>query len=147
MGNFRVGDKVICINDDWGGKNLIYPAVSDIYEITFPKQGRVYTVYSTKSIKNSPVISISELNFDIREVSRIHGRNFKGPWFMSYRFIKWDVIESDEKYSKVNEIKISVTKNLIFKKNETVFTKFNFIYLECLILDTFLCLLIAFKEK
>ena len=24
MGNFRVGDKVICINDDWGGKNLIY---------------------------------------------------------------------------------------------------------------------------
>ena len=52
MGNFRVSDKVICINDDWEGKNLIYPAVSDIYEITFPKQGRVYTVYSTKSIKN-----------------------------------------------------------------------------------------------
>ena len=102
MGNFRVGDKVICINDDWGGKNLIYPAVSDIYEITFPKQGRVYTVYSTKSIKNSPVISISELNFDIREVSRIQGRNFKGPWFMSYRFIKWYVMESDEKHSNIN---------------------------------------------
>jgi hypothetical protein len=40
MGNFRVGDKVICINDDWGGKNLIYPTVSDIYEIIFPKQGQ-----------------------------------------------------------------------------------------------------------
>ena len=116
MGNFKVGDKVICINDDWGGKNLIYPAVSDIYEITFPKQGRVYTVYSTKSIKNSPVISISELNFDIREVSRIHGRNFMGPWFMSYRFIKWDVIESDEKYIRSQNLKIKKLGEYIFSK-------------------------------
>ena len=102
MGNFRVGDKVLCINDDWGGKNLIYPAVSDIYEITFPKQGSIYTVYSTKSIKNRPGISISELNLDIRKISRIYGRNFLGPWFMSYRFIKWYVMESDEKHSNVN---------------------------------------------
>mgnify|MGYP001402441979 CR=1 FL=1 len=106
MGNLRLGDKVLCINNDWDGKNLINPAVSDFYEITFPKQDRTYTVYSTKSIKNRPVISISEFNFDIREVSRVYGRNFLGPWFMSYRFIKWDVIESNEKHSNDNEIKI-----------------------------------------
>ena len=39
-----------------------------------------------------------------------------GPWFMSYRFIKWDVIESDEKYIRSQNLKIKKLGEYIFSK-------------------------------